>query len=257
MGALRISELAQLAAMPVSTLRYYERIGLLPAPDRSQNGYRVYDESAIEHLAFIGRAKRMGVPLDEVSELIELWSTGGCRPLQERIRSFLTEKITAVRAQRLELAEFERQLEGLVGRLDTSAGSSGLCDLDCSCVHLDSDDDTITTCARFPTMSRGETSCALEEDARAERVAEWRDLIAQGEVEQFEDGLRVAFDRSTEITEQIARLCAEEVQCCSFFTFNIEITVLGIALRVGVPDRPEAKALSTMIFGPRPEARMR
>jgi MerR family transcriptional regulator, copper efflux regulator len=76
--SLQISELAELAEVPVSTLRYYERIGLLPSPDRSLNGYRVYDESAVEHLAFIARAKRMGVPLEQVSELIELWSTGGC-----------------------------------------------------------------------------------------------------------------------------------------------------------------------------------
>jgi DNA-binding transcriptional MerR regulator len=72
-GSMRISELAERAEVPVSTLRYYERIGLLPSPERLLNGYRVYDESAIEHLAFIGRAKRMGVPLEQVSELIELW----------------------------------------------------------------------------------------------------------------------------------------------------------------------------------------
>ena len=114
-GSIRISELAELAEVPVSTLRYYERIGLLPFT--AQIGQRIwaYDESAVEHLAFISRAKRMGVPLDQVSELIELWSTGGCRPLQDRIGSFLAEKIAEVRDQRLELAAFENQLEGLLG----------------------------------------------------------------------------------------------------------------------------------------------
>jgi MerR family copper efflux transcriptional regulator len=102
---LRISQLAERADVPVSTVRYYERIGLLAPPERLNNGYRVYDESAAEHLAFIGRAKRMGVPLEEVSELIELWSTGGCRPLQDRIRAFLGGRIIEVRAQRRERHE--------------------------------------------------------------------------------------------------------------------------------------------------------
>jgi MerR family transcriptional regulator, copper efflux regulator len=252
-GSLRISELAELAEVPVSTLRYYERIGLLPSPDRLLNGYRVYDDSAVEHLAFIGRAKRMGVPLEQVSELIELWSTGGCRPLQERIRSFLAEKINEVRAQRLELAEFEHQLEGLLGRLDNSDSSSGLCDLDCACVHLDDRDDAVSTCSRFPTMSRGDVSCSLEHDAQAERVEQWRTLIAHGQVEASGNGLRIVFDRSTEIAERVGRLSAEEVSCCSFFAFRIEISASVVVLDVVVPDQPEARALCERVFGPLPE----
>jgi DNA-binding transcriptional MerR regulator len=157
-GSLRISELAELAEVPVSTLRYYERIGLLPEPERLENGYRVYDEAALEHLAFIGRAKKLGVPLEQVSELIELWSTGGCRPLKARIRTFLVEKIDEVQAQRLELAHFEDQLEGLLERLDTSDASQSLCDLDCACVHLDARDEALPTCSRFPTVARGEVA---------------------------------------------------------------------------------------------------
>jgi DNA-binding transcriptional MerR regulator len=256
-GSLRISELAELAEVPVSTLRYYERIGLLPSPDRLMNGYRVYDESAVEHLAFIARAKRMGVPLEQVSELIELWSTGGCRPLQDRIRSFLAEKITEVRDQRLELAEFERQLDGLLGRLDNSADASGLCDLDCACVHLDDGDDSMSACSRFPTVSRGEVSCSLKVDAQAERVEKWHDLIVHGQVEASGRGMRITFERSTEIAERLGRLSAEEVSCCSFFTFRTEISALGIVLHVDVPDQPEAQAMCHMVFGPLPETTSR
>jgi len=250
---MRISELAEVAEVPVSTLRYYERIGLLPSPERLLNGYRVYDESAIEHLAFIGRAKRMGVPLEQVSELIEVWSTGGCRPLQERIRSFLAEKITEVHSQRLEFAEFERQLEGLLGRLDNSVSSPGLCDLDCACVHLDAGEEAVSTCSRFSTVSRGGVSCTLEHDEQAERVDQWRDLIARGQAEEARHGLRVSFDRSPEIAQRVARLSADEVSCCSFFTFRIEISALAVVLHVDVPDLPEARALCQMVFGSIPE----
>jgi len=256
-GSLRISELAELAEVPVSTLRYYERIGLLPSPERSLNGYRIYDDSAIEYLAFIGRAKRMGVPLGQVSELIELWSTGGCRPLQERIRSFLADKITEVRSQRLELAEFEGQLEGLLGRLDNSVSSPGLCDLDCACVHLDDDEEAVSTCYRFPTVSRGEVSCTLEDDDQAERIDQWRTLISHGQVEAAGHGLRVSFDRSAEIAERAARLGVEEVGCCSFFTFRIEISALAVVLHVDAPDLSEARALCEVVFGPIPEMERR
>lgn len=249
-GSLRISELAELAEVPVSTLRYYERIGLLPSPERLLNGYRVYDESAVEHLAFISRAKRMGVPLDQVSELIELWSTGGCRPLQDRIRSFLAEKIAEVRDQRLELAAFENQLEGLLGRLDASESLPGLCDLDCACVHLDEADDAAGTCSRFPTVSRGEVSCTLEHDAQAERLEQWHNLIAGGQVEHSEHGLRVVFERSADIAERLGRLSVEEVSCCSFFCFRVEISALGVVLHIDVPDQPEAIALRDELFGP-------
>ena len=50
MAHLRISDLAERAGVPVSTLRYYERIGLLPSPERSQNGYRLYDAGAVQKL---------------------------------------------------------------------------------------------------------------------------------------------------------------------------------------------------------------
>lgn len=252
-GSLRISELAELAEVPVSTLRYYERIGLLPSPERLLNGYRVYDESAVEHLAFIGRAKRMGVPLEQVSELIDLWSNGGCRPLQARIRSFLAEKINGVRSQRLELAEFERQLEGLLGRLDNAVGAPGLCDLDCACVHLDVYDDALSTCSRFPTVSRGDVSCTLELDAQAERLAQWHGLLSHGLIEGAGHGVRVSFARSVEIAERLARLSSLEVGCCNFFAFKIEITALEVVLHVEVPDRPEARALCQMVFGPLPD----
>lgn len=253
MAHLRISDLAERADVPVSTLRYYERIGLLPSPERSQNGYRLYAESAIEHLAFIGRAKRMGVPLEQVGELIELWSTGGCRPLQARIRSFLTTKIAEVRLQRSELAEFEEQLQNLFGRLEKTDGSPGLCDLDCACVHLDVGEDANGGCARFPTASRDDIACALAQDEQSQRVEQWRNVLAGAAIERTSDGLRIRFPKGAAMAERVARLCESEAGCCSFFEFTMEISVGEVALIVRLPDQPEARALAEMVFGPLPE----
>lgn len=58
---MRISQLAERSGVPATTLRFYEGAGLLPA-DRTPAGYRSYDEDAVERLAFIGAAKRLGLP---------------------------------------------------------------------------------------------------------------------------------------------------------------------------------------------------
>lgn len=65
-----IGGLAQRAEVAVDTIRYYEREGLLPSPRRRPSGYREYDDSAVERVRFIRRAKTLGFTLDEIRELL-------------------------------------------------------------------------------------------------------------------------------------------------------------------------------------------
>lgn len=65
-----IGGLAQRADVAVDTIRYYEREGLLPSPRRRPSGYREYDDSAVERVRFIRRAKTLGFTLDEIRELL-------------------------------------------------------------------------------------------------------------------------------------------------------------------------------------------
>ena len=51
-----------------ATLRYYEDLGLLPAPSRTDAGYRLYDDKALDRLAFIARAKQLGCSLEETAD---------------------------------------------------------------------------------------------------------------------------------------------------------------------------------------------
>ena len=66
----RIGELGRLAGLNPKTIRYYEEAGLLPAPARTQNGYRIYTEDTMERLAFIGAAKDFGFALGEIREIL-------------------------------------------------------------------------------------------------------------------------------------------------------------------------------------------
>ena len=89
MTGLRIAQLADRSGFSATTLRYYEQLGLLDPPVRTAAGYRIYDEAAVDRLAFVDRAKRMGFALDEIAELVRLWSAGQCPPVQHRMRALL------------------------------------------------------------------------------------------------------------------------------------------------------------------------
>lgn len=70
--ALTIGELGRATGTKVETIRYYERIGLLPKPGRTTGNYRAYSRAALDRLSFIRRARDLGFPLDQVRELLDL-----------------------------------------------------------------------------------------------------------------------------------------------------------------------------------------
>jgi Cu(I)-responsive transcriptional regulator len=72
MSDLTIGKLAKATDTNVETVRYYEKIGLLPAPARSAGNYRSYDESHLRRLSFVRRARDLGFSIDQVRELMEL-----------------------------------------------------------------------------------------------------------------------------------------------------------------------------------------
>lgn len=72
MRQLTIGHLARETGSKVQTIRYYEEIGLLPAPRRSTGNQRVYDDAHLERLAFIRHARELGFPLDAIRELLAL-----------------------------------------------------------------------------------------------------------------------------------------------------------------------------------------
>jgi len=71
-GVLTIGDLSKATATKVETIRYYERIGLLAAPDRTSGNYRAYKKSDLDRLSFIRRARDLGFGLEQVRELLGL-----------------------------------------------------------------------------------------------------------------------------------------------------------------------------------------
>jgi Hg(II)-responsive transcriptional regulator len=69
---MKIGQLARQAGVPIDTVRYYERHGLLPEPVRELSGYRSYQASDVDRLQFVRRAKALGFTLVEIRELLSL-----------------------------------------------------------------------------------------------------------------------------------------------------------------------------------------
>ncbi len=134
MALYRIGELAQRAGVSAPTLRYYENTGLFEETTRSPSGYRLYDSAAEAKLRFIVRAKRLGLSLDEIRDLVAIWNGGKCATTREQLRHLVAHKITQIRRQLEEAATFERQLEEVYTTLLDDGRRQPECSEDCGCV---------------------------------------------------------------------------------------------------------------------------
>jgi DNA-binding transcriptional MerR regulator len=76
--ARTISEQAAALGLTADALRYYERVGLLPPPPRTAAGYRLYGDDMADRLAFICGARRMGLRLADIKELLDIRDRGQC-----------------------------------------------------------------------------------------------------------------------------------------------------------------------------------
>lgn len=116
---LTVSKLAERVGSTASALRYYERIGLLPEPKRSEGGYRLYDEAAEERVRFIKRAQRFGLRLDEISELLSIRERGQC-PCGHT-RDLLAARLTEIDEEMAGLASLRSDIVRMVEDLPTAA----------------------------------------------------------------------------------------------------------------------------------------
>ena len=131
-ASLLISDLAARSGFSASTLRYYEQVGLLAATERSSGGYRLYDEAVLGRLRFIDRAKQLGLPLEEIRELVAVWEGGLCAHVQDRLRDHVTAKSAEVRRRIDDLTVFAGQLDAALTGLSMQA-PDGPCGDGCGC----------------------------------------------------------------------------------------------------------------------------
>lgn len=206
MRTYRISQLAARSGVPATTLRFYEREGLLPT-QRSTSGCRLYDDVAVERLAFISAGKHLGLPL----------------------------QFGLVVAQ---LGRARKQLD--------TAARPGRCDPECPFLQQTAPaaaastawPDGATTPAPLAPLAAPVAS-SLGGRARAEQLGQWHVLVMDAvAVEEIDCGVRVSLpvDRLSDA----AGLAAAEQECCPFLAFHLHLDGTQVHLEIGAPTHASA-----------------
>jgi MerR family copper efflux transcriptional regulator len=248
---MRIKEVAERSGFSAPTLRYYEEIGLLPAPPRTPSGYRTYDEATLERLAFITRAKQLGCSLEEIADLTTAWAGGRCGPVQDQLRALVAAKLAAAKQQIVELMTLTGELQRSAAALELHR-PDGPCDDQCGCVT-----DTSTTTDPPQTFAISLTAklaapevpiaCTLGPDSLRGQVEAWQALLAHAERRTpLEEGVRVELGAGTPVQE-LVRLVAAEQDCCQFMRFAITVDTRGVGLEVRGP--ADARQIIESLFG--------
>ena len=112
MPAHTIGKLAKATDVKIPTIRFYEQIGLLPEPDRTESDRRVYDDKAVRRLAFIKHARQLGFPLDAIRILLDL-SDHPDRACDDA-NALAQDQLTAVEAKIAKLQALRAELQRMV-----------------------------------------------------------------------------------------------------------------------------------------------
>lgn len=113
---MRIGELAEQAGLTPKTIRYYESIGVMTEPERHSNGYRDYDDDALDRLRFIRDSQAAGLTLAEVGEILGMKAAG--ESTCGHTRSLLARHVADVDAQIERLLATRAELTAMAARAD-------------------------------------------------------------------------------------------------------------------------------------------
>src|SRR2546422_6843370 len=123
-SALRIGELAEKSGVSRDALRFYERRRLLPAPQRTAGGFRVYPAETVDRLRFIKQAQMVGLTLQEIGALVSHRNETGLRRCRQ-VRDLLRAKVADVETKLSELQAFQRSLAQYLEQCERTISNSG------------------------------------------------------------------------------------------------------------------------------------
>ena len=129
-----IGQLSEHGGVPRKTIRYYEEVGVLPPPSRSDAGYRLYSDIDVRRLELVRRARALDMWLPEIRELVEWASTGSCNDFQERFKEVLHRKLEEVDQRIADLEHLKQDLQRLRAHFEVSQkeNNAGHTVLECS-----------------------------------------------------------------------------------------------------------------------------
>ncbi|MGH8870629.1 MAG: MerR family transcriptional regulator [Acidimicrobiia bacterium] len=244
MKGYKISEAARATGFTESALRFYEQEGVV-VPERTDTGYRSYHEDHLESLRFVARGKRLGLSLEEITELLTLLGEEECEPVQTRIRQLVHDRIAQAQQRISELVGFTSQMQRAAARLGVHT-PDGACDDQCGC-RTEPGEPVATGHRPIPLTESAAIACSLDSHLVGGRIDDWNRVLANAKTrESIPDGLLIGFDRHADVIE-LAELAVAEQTCCSFFRFHIGIGSEGVTLEVTGPD--DAQEVIASVFG--------
>lgn len=132
---LTIGQVAESTGITAKTIRFYETVGVLPAPRRTPAGYRQYTAEEVQQLLFVRRARALGLSLHHLKTLLAALNGGVRGPMRPRVREVVRAHLSAVQGQIRDLRALERQLEQVLRRMQAPSRTrtAGRC----RCLELD------------------------------------------------------------------------------------------------------------------------
>lgn len=120
-----IGKLSKAAGVKVTTIRYYESVGLMGEPARSESGQRLYGDEAVQRLSFIRHARDLGFPMEAIRDLIDLQT----RPGQDcgQADAIARRQLTDVRKRLDQLEALELELKHMIA--SCAGGDVGECQI--------------------------------------------------------------------------------------------------------------------------------
>ena len=117
-GPYRIGQLADRVGVTAKAIRFYENEGILPRPQRTAAGYRLYSESDVERLLFVQRAKGVGLSLAEIADIIRIRDNGAIACVH--VRQLLGRKAAEVNERLQALEVLKQELDALRAVAETT-----------------------------------------------------------------------------------------------------------------------------------------
>lgn len=119
MSAMTIGRLADAAGVNVETIRYYQRRGLMPEPDKPDSGHRRYAGNDVERVRFIKRAQVLGFTLEEIGSLLDLDQAHSCA----QTRDLAAHKLVVIESKLADLRAMRKALTSLLRQCDTGTAA--------------------------------------------------------------------------------------------------------------------------------------
>lgn len=250
MDMMRISQLAARSGVPASTLRFYESAGLLPAA-RTAAGYRLYSEEAVKRLRLINTAKHLGLPLEEIGDLLAVWETGTCAQVKADLRPRITARLAQAAQRAAEIEAFTAALRGALEHVEALPDRADRCGPGCG---------LLTTALAPPGQQPGRdaasgegqrwrpapVACSLPPGDVPGRAAAWRAAISGATAARIPDGMRLILPAGR--AAAVAGLAAAEQDCCPFLDFRLHLDGPVLHLEVRAPG--DAAGLLAGLFTP-------